>query len=87
MGRPKSVIGSQSTAIIPAPPTEAAAMAYRAYVGDGCTTVKVKVAEAGQTLDDDVARIAAVRSAVVGGCSPSSNFGLMQTVPGPSMKR
>ena len=38
-------------------------MAYRAYVGDGCTTVKVKVAEAGQTLDDDVARIAAVRSA------------------------
>jgi O-succinylbenzoate synthase len=51
-------------AIIPAlTPTEAAAMAYRAYVGDGCTTVKVKVAEAGQTLDDDVARIAAVRSA------------------------
>ncbi|MCK7637463.1 o-succinylbenzoate synthase [Corynebacterium sp. P7202] len=30
----------------------------------GCRTVKVKVAEAGQTLDDDVARVAAVREAV-----------------------
>ena len=28
---------------------------------DGCTTAKVKVAEKGQTLDDDVARVAAVR--------------------------
>lgn len=27
----------------------------------GCTTVKVKVAEAGQTLDDDLARVTAVR--------------------------
>lgn len=30
---------------------------------DGCTTVKVKVAEPGQTLADDVARVAAVRAA------------------------
>ncbi|MCX7541651.1 o-succinylbenzoate synthase [Corynebacterium sp. P5848] len=30
----------------------------------GCRTVKVKVAEPGQTLDDDVARIAAVRETV-----------------------
>ncbi|MGH3507392.1 MAG: o-succinylbenzoate synthase [Nocardioidaceae bacterium] len=30
----------------------------------GCTTAKVKVAEPGQTLDDDVARVAAVRSAM-----------------------
>ncbi|MGA9148178.1 MAG: o-succinylbenzoate synthase [Candidatus Nanopelagicales bacterium] len=51
-------------AIVPAvSPHDAAAMAYRAYVGDGCTTVKVKVAEAGQSLEDDVARVAAVRSA------------------------
>ena len=51
-------------AIVPAlDPHDAAAMAYRAYVGDGCRTVKVKVAESGQTLDDDVARVAAVRSA------------------------
>lgn len=51
-------------AIVPAlAPHDAAAMAYRAYVGDGCRTVKVKVAEAGQSLDDDIARIEAVRSA------------------------
>ncbi len=31
---------------------------------DGCTTAKVKVAERGQTLDDDVARVAAVRAAM-----------------------
>ena len=31
---------------------------------DGCTTAKVKVAERGQTLDDDVDRVAAVRSAM-----------------------
>jgi O-succinylbenzoate synthase len=30
----------------------------------GCTTAKVKVAEAGQSLDDDVARVAAVRDAL-----------------------
>lgn len=31
---------------------------------DGCRTVKVKVAEAGQTLADDVARVRAVREAI-----------------------
>ncbi|MEO7061261.1 MAG: o-succinylbenzoate synthase [Lapillicoccus sp.] len=31
---------------------------------DGCTTAKVKVAERGQTLDDDVRRVAAVRDAM-----------------------
>ena len=51
-------------AIIPAlAPHDAAAMAYRGFVGDGCRTVKIKVAEVGQTLDDDVARVEAVRSA------------------------
>jgi O-succinylbenzoate synthase len=34
---------------------------------DGCTTAKVKVAERGQTLDDDVARVAAVREAMGAG--------------------
>ncbi|HWH29311.1 MAG TPA: o-succinylbenzoate synthase [Mycobacteriales bacterium] len=33
----------------------------------GCTTAKVKVAEAGHSLDDDVARVAAVRAALGGG--------------------
>lgn len=51
-------------AIVPAAdPHTAARIAYRAFVGDGCRTVKVKVAERGQTLDDDVERVAAVRSA------------------------
>ena len=31
---------------------------------DGCTTAKVKVAERGQSLDDDVCRVAAVRDAM-----------------------
>lgn len=31
---------------------------------DGCTTAKVKVAEAGQSIDDDVDRVAAVREAM-----------------------
>jgi O-succinylbenzoate synthase len=31
---------------------------------DGCTTAKVKVAESGQTLEDDVSRVAAVRDAM-----------------------
>ncbi len=51
-------------AIVPAlDPHDAAAMAYRAYLGDGCQTVKVKVAEVGQSFAEDIARIAAVRSA------------------------
>jgi O-succinylbenzoate synthase len=42
-------------------PARAAAIAS----GDhGCTTAKVKVAEPGQSLDDDVARVAAVREAL-----------------------
>ena len=52
-------------AIVPAlDPQAAAALAYRAATGDGCNTIKIKVAEAGQTLDDDIARVAAVRSAL-----------------------
>lgn len=58
-------------AIVPAcSPQEAAALAFRAYVGDGCTTVKIKVAEAGQTLDDDIERVAAVSSAMVAASMP-----------------
>ncbi|WP_323097930.1 o-succinylbenzoate synthase [Intrasporangium sp. YIM S08009] len=34
---------------------------------DGCTTAKVKVAERGQRLDDDIARVAAVRDAMGAG--------------------
>lgn len=48
-------------AIVPAVSPEAAAARVRA---SGCTTAKVKVAEAGETLDDDVARVAAVREAL-----------------------
>lgn len=48
-------------AIVPALPPEAAAERVRA---SGCTTAKVKVAEVGESLDDDVARVAAVREAL-----------------------
>ena len=49
-------------ATVPAvPSTEVAAVLSR-Y--DGCRTVKVKVAERGQTLADDVARVAAARAAL-----------------------
>lgn len=43
--------------------------AARAVVtaGHGCRTAKVKVAESGQTLDEDVARVAAVRDALGAG--------------------
>jgi o-succinylbenzoate synthase len=47
---------------VPAVDPERAAAVVTA--GHGCTTAKVKVAERGQTLDDDVARVAAVRSAL-----------------------
>lgn len=43
-------------------PAEAAARA----VASGCGTVKVKVAAHGETIDDDVARVAAVRAALPG---------------------
>ncbi len=47
--------------IVPAlPPSQAAARA----VASGCATVKIKVAAVGQSLDDDVARVAAVREAL-----------------------
>lgn len=48
-------------AIVPAVDAEAAAQLVRA---SGCRTVKVKVAEPGQTLADDLARVAAVREAL-----------------------
>lgn len=44
------------------PPAEAAARA----VASGCGTVKVKVAAKGESIDDDVARVAAVRAALPG---------------------
>lgn len=48
-------------AIVPAVgPQQAAALVRES----GCATVKVKVAEPGQTLDDDVARVGAVRDAL-----------------------
>ncbi|MGM1029692.1 MAG: o-succinylbenzoate synthase [Actinomycetota bacterium] len=47
-------------ATLPAVPPEAIAGVLARY--DGCRTVKVKVAEVGQTLDDDVARVAEVRA-------------------------
>jgi O-succinylbenzoate synthase len=43
------------------PPDEAKEIVARSH---GCRTAKVKVAEPGQTLDDDVARVAAVREAL-----------------------
>jgi O-succinylbenzoate synthase len=45
-------------AIVPAVDAETAGRLVRE---SGCTTVKVKVAEPGQSLDDDTARVAAVR--------------------------
>ncbi|WP_378144906.1 o-succinylbenzoate synthase [Cnuibacter sp. UC19_7] len=46
-------------ATLPAVPAEAVAEVLAHY--DGCRTVKVKVAERGQSLDDDVARVREVR--------------------------
>jgi O-succinylbenzoate synthase len=48
-------------AIVPAVAPENAAEIVRA---SGCATVKVKVAGRGQSLDDDIARVSAVREAV-----------------------
>jgi O-succinylbenzoate synthase len=48
-------------AIIPAVAPDLAGQLVRA---SGCTVVKVKVAENGQSLDDDVARVATVRQAL-----------------------
>lgn len=49
-------------ATLPAVPAEAVPEILRRY--PGCRTVKVKVAEPGQTLGDDVARVAAARAFV-----------------------
>ena len=43
---------------------DAAALVVEAVGSDGCTTVKVKVAERGQPFDADVERVAAVRAAL-----------------------
>lgn len=52
-------------AIIPAVSAGVAGdLTAEAVALDGCTTIKVKVAQAGETLDDDVARVAAVRNAL-----------------------
>ncbi|MGV1035484.1 MAG: o-succinylbenzoate synthase [Candidatus Nanopelagicales bacterium] len=52
-----------TNAIVPAVGVQAATeLTLRAYERDGCATVKVKVAQAGQNLDDDLARVEAVRS-------------------------
>ncbi|MFT4085976.1 MAG: o-succinylbenzoate synthase [Gordonia sp. (in: high G+C Gram-positive bacteria)] len=49
-------------ATVPAVPAEQVAEVLARY--PGATTAKVKVAEAGQTLDDDVQRVAAVRELI-----------------------
>ncbi|MBB1516729.1 o-succinylbenzoate synthase [Tessaracoccus sp. MC1679] len=62
LGHPDAVRDSiEVNGIVPAlAPGEAAARA----VASGCRSIKIKVAERGQGLDDDVARVAAVRSAL-----------------------
>lgn len=55
-------------AIVPAlPPGQAALVAREAYEQSGATTFKVKVAEPGEPVAADVARVAAVRAAVPAG--------------------
>ena len=52
-------------AIVPAlDPSEVAALVVDAVQADGCTTIKVKVGERGQSFADDVARVAEVRAAL-----------------------
>jgi len=51
-------------ATVPAVPADEVVAVLQRY--DGCTTAKVKVAERGQTLEDDVDRVAAVRDAMGG---------------------
>ena len=52
-------------AIVPAlDPDAVTRLVTDAVSFDGCSVVKVKVAERGQTFDDDVARVAAVRAAL-----------------------
>ena len=55
-------------AIVPAlDPSEVGALVLDAVQADGCTTIKVKVGEPGQSFADDVARVAEVR-AVLDAC-------------------
>jgi O-succinylbenzoate synthase len=62
LGWPEPVRSTiEVNAIIPAVDAQRAAALTRA---SGCTTAKVKVAQQGQTLDDDVERVAAVRGAL-----------------------
>ncbi len=49
-------------ATVPAVPADEVAAILQRY--DGCATAKVKVAERGQTLQDDIERVAAVRDAM-----------------------
>ena len=52
-------------ATVPAVPADEVAAILHRY--DGCTTAKVKVAERGQSVEDDVDRMAAVRAAMGAG--------------------
>ena len=56
----RTTVGVNAT--VPAVPAEAVAATLARY--PGCRTAKVKVAELGQTLADDVARVAAAREAL-----------------------
>lgn len=51
-------------AIVPAVPPR---LAKELVIASGCSTVKVKVAQQGETIDDDIARVAAVREVVGAG--------------------
>ena len=63
LGWPDPVRGSiPVNATVPAVPADEVAGILRRY--DGCSTAKVKVAEQGQRLSDDVDRVAAVRAAM-----------------------
>lgn len=64
VGYPEPVRGEVPVnGIVPGlPPAEAAERA----VASGCGTLKIKVAARGESLDDDIARVAAVRDAVPG---------------------
>ncbi|MDL9981608.1 o-succinylbenzoate synthase [Microbacterium candidum] len=63
MPRPPAVRRSVGVnATVPAVPASAVAGVLARF--DGCRTAKVKVAETGQTLGDDVARVRAVRAAL-----------------------
>lgn len=61
-------------AIVPAlDPAEVGALVLDAVQSDGCTTIKVKVGEPGQTFAEDVARVAEVR-AVLDACGAAEGL-------------